>query len=183
MIFPDITRTNEDLQQILHLQQRNLKQNLDETEKDEQGFVTLQHDLPTLQQMHEIAPSIIIKDDDSIVGYALTMLPECRILVPDLEPMFSLLQTLHWNNNPLRSCKYYVMGQVCIAKEHRGRGLFRTLYHHHREVYQSDFDLLITEISMQNRRSIRAHEKVGFVPIHTHSDELDEWSVVAWDWS
>jgi hypothetical protein len=183
MIFPDITRTADDLQQILHLQQQNLKQNLDEGEKNEQGFVTLEHDMATLRHMHELAPGIVVKDNQRIVGYALTMLPECRSLVPDLEPMFALLETLSWRNSLLSSYRYYVMGQVCIAKEYRGRDLFKALYHHHRQVYQPRFDLIVTEISMENRRSLRAHEKIGFKPIHTHNDELDEWSVVAWDWS
>jgi RimJ/RimL family protein N-acetyltransferase len=75
------------------------------------------------------------------------------------------------------------MGQVCIAKPYRGRGLFKALFQHHKKIYQSQFDLFITEIATRNRRSMRAHEKVGFKVIHIHRDEMDEWNVVAWDWS
>ena len=38
--------------------------------------------------MHDLAPAVIIKDNDQVVAYALTMLRECRQLIPDLEPMF-----------------------------------------------------------------------------------------------
>ena len=183
MLFPGVITTNDELEQILHLQQQNLKQNIGEREMKEQGFVTLQHDLQTLQQMNALAPAVIIKDDDKIVAYALSMLRECRLLIPDLEPMFALLDSVQWNSKPLSAYRYYVMGQVCIAKSYRGQGLFEALFQHHKKIYSSRFDLFITEISTSNRRSIRAHEKTGFRQIHTHRDELDEWSIVGWDWS
>ncbi len=183
MIQPFLTNTTHDLQQILHLQNENLIQNLDETEIRSQGFVTLRHDFKILEQMHNLAPSVIIKDDDKVVAYALTMLPECRQLMPDLEPMFAIFDKLLWNNELLNNYRFYVMGQVCIAKEYRGKGLFEKLYQHHKKNYQPQFDLCITEISIRNHRSLRAHEKMGFKNIHTHRDKLDEWVVVGWDWN
>jgi GNAT superfamily N-acetyltransferase len=133
--------------------------------------------------MHDLAPTVIIKDGDKVVAYALTMLIECRQLMPDLEPMFALLDTLSWKNKPLNDHRFYVMGQICIAKACRGQGLFEQLYEHHKKIFQPRFDLFITEISTRNHRSLRAHEKVGFKPIHTHRDKLDEWRIVAWDGS
>ena len=182
MIRATTTSGIEELQQILQLQKENLAQNISEQEINSQGFVTLRHDLATLQIMHELAPSVIVKDGDKLVGYALTMLKECRRLIPDLESMFALLDTLSWKDKSLNSYNYYVMGQVCIAKEYRGKGLFEELYEHHKKIYRSRFDLFITEIATRNHRSLRAHEKVGFKTLYTHSDSLDEWNVVVWDW-
>lgn len=183
MLLPSLTETTQELQQILRLQEENLVQHIDETEMKSEGFVTLHHDLNILEQMHKLAPSVIIKNDDQVVAYALTMLQECRELMPDLEPMFSLLDKLSWKDKPLNDYSYYVMGQICIAKQYRGQGLFDELYSHHKKIYQPQFGLFITEISTRNHRSIRAHERVGFKTIHTHQDELDEWLVVGWDWN
>jgi len=182
MLQSILTSTTEELQQILKLQEENLAYHIDETEMRTQGFVTLSHDMKILKQMHRLAPTVIIKDDDKVVAYALTMLRECRQLVSDLEPMFSVLDKLNWKNKPLTDYSFYVMGQVCIAKRYRGQGLFDELYRHHKIIYQQQFDLLITEIATRNHRSIRAHERVGFKTIETHRDELDEWAVVGWDW-
>ena len=182
MLHPTLTSATEELQQILALQGENLLQHIDEKEIQSQGFVTLRHDLNILQQMHSLAPTVIVKDGDKVVGYALTMLPECRQLVPDLEPLFSRLDKLSWNGQPVTAHSFYVMGQVCIAKQYRGQGLFDELYSHHKRIFQAKFDLFITEIATRNHRSIRAHERVGFKAIHTHRDELDEWVVVGWDW-
>jgi ribosomal protein S18 acetylase RimI-like enzyme len=174
--------TTDDLQQILQLQKENLSINIDEQERKEQGFVTLHHTVEILQQMHDLAPSIIVKDGDRIAGYALVMPRACRELIPDLEPMFALFDTLSWNNKPLNDYRFYVMGQICIAKEYRGKGLIELLYHTHRDIYQSSYDFMITEVALRNQRSMRAHERVGFKTIHTHRDELDEWAVIVWDW-
>ena len=183
MLRSTLTSTIEELQQILQLQEENLIQHIDEKEMISQGFVTLRHDLKILEQMHNLAPTVIIKDDDKVVAYALTMLRECRRLIPDLEPMFGLLDKLSWNDKPLSEHSFYVMGQVCVAKQYRGQGLFDSLYKHHKKIYQPQFDLFITEISTRNVRSTRAHERVGFKTIYTHRDELDEWAVVAWNWA
>jgi GNAT superfamily N-acetyltransferase len=183
MLYATLAHSREELKQILQLQQENHIENIDGNEMQSQGFVTLRHDFETLNQMHELAASVIIKDDDKVVAYALTMLRECRQLIPDLEPMFALFDKLDWLNHPLNNYRFYVMGQVCVAKAYRGKGLFEQLYAHHRKTYQSQFDLLLTEISTRNHRSLRAHEKTGFKIIHTHRDNLDEWQVVGWDWS
>lgn len=172
-----------ELRQVLALQQLNLKEHISEIEKAEQGFLTLQHDLNTLQAMHQLAPSILIKDGPEVVAYALTMVRECRQLVPDLEPMFALFDRLEWKRKPLNDFRFYVMGQICVAKAYRGQGLFNRLYMSHREIYRDRFDLLLTEISTRNIRSVRAHERIGFKTIHKYRDEIDEWLVVGWDWS
>jgi len=183
MLYPTLANSTDELKQILQLQKENLRQYVTEAEMKSQGFVTLHHDLNALQRMHELGPSVIIKDQDRVVAYALTMFRECRELTPDLEPMFALLDQLSWSNKPLNDYRFYVMGQVCIARDYRGQGLFDELFSHHKKVYQSQFDLFITEIATRNVRSMRAHERVGFKTIHVHCDEIDEWAVVGWDWN
>ncbi|WP_426751158.1 GNAT family N-acetyltransferase [Myxococcus sp. Y35] len=172
-----------ELEQILALQQRNLKQALSADEMRSQGFVTVQHDLPALEQMHAMAPSIVAHHGEALVAYALTMPREARTLTPVLEPMFALFDTLEFRGKPLNQHRFYVMGQICIDKAHRGQGLFDRLYHQHRDHFRDRFDLIVTEVSSRNLRSLRAHERVGFETIHTYQDATDDWAVVAWDWA
>lgn len=183
MLYPTLANTTNDLQQILQLQKQNLAGHIDESEMKTQGFVTLRHSLKELEQMNNLAPSVIIKDDSKVVGYALTMLKECKQIIPDLEAMFRLFDSLTWSDKLLNNYSFYVMGQVCIHKDYRGKGLFEQLYFHHKKIYSSKFELFLTEIATRNHRSLRAHEKVGFKTIHIHRDNLDEWAVVGWDWS
>lgn len=181
LIATTVTDTSE-LDQVLDLQKKYLVTHVDKEEMQSQGFVTVQHTPERLQQMHSLAPSIIIKKDEKVVAYALVMLNECRNLVPELVPMFNSFDQLTWQGKLLSEYRFYVMGQIAVAKEYRGQGLFDMLYHKHREVYQSQFDFIITEVATRNKRSLRAHERVGFETIHVYTDELDEWAVVLWDW-
>lgn len=43
---------------------------------------------------------------------------------------------------------------------------------------QQQFDFVITEISAANHRSLRAHQKTGFITIAAHTDDLNEWAVI-----
>ncbi|HYF31538.1 MAG TPA: GNAT family N-acetyltransferase [Chitinophagaceae bacterium] len=177
------TREVKDLEQILSLQRANLIKGLSTAEWQDQGFVTVEHTLDVLQRMHDTAPSIIIKDNDRVIAYALAMPRECGRMVPVLVPMFENLEKLYWKDKPLNQQRFYVMGQICIDKAYRGRGLFDALYQKHKEVYSDRFDLLVTEIATRNTRSLRAHERVGFKTVNIYRDETDEWAVVIWDWA
>lgn len=182
MLYATEVTTDEELFQIHELNRENLKGNISQQEQEEQGFVTWLYPISLLQQMHEIAPSIIVKDEDKVVGYALVTPVEAGSFHPDLQTMMDNLETLVYNGEPLSSYSYYIMGQVCIDKEYRGKGIFNMLFQKHKELYSSTYELIVTEISTTNYRSQKAHEKIGFTTIHTYSDPLDEWNVVVWDW-
>jgi GNAT superfamily N-acetyltransferase len=175
-------RDRRELEQIHELQRQNLAPALAAEEARAQGFVTVEHTLDTLERMHALAPSIVTRDGDRVVGYALAMAVEARRYVPILESMFQLLESLSWRGRPLSALPFYVMGQVCVAKAYRGRGVFDALYQGHKAEYAERFELCVTEIATRNTRSLRAHERVGFVPIHQYRDAVDEWLLVGWDW-
>lgn len=181
-ILIDIARTERDLQGILDLQQRNLVTRLDANALPADGFVTVEHDLELLQRMNAAAPHVIAKAHDQVVAYALTMLPSFRTEIPLLVPMFDMIDQLHYQGQPMTSCRYYIMGQVCVDESQRGKGIFDGLYAKHCETMSSAFDLCVTEISERNPRSIRAHERAGFTTLHTYRDTTDIWRVVVWDW-
>lgn len=172
----------EELQQVLFLQQKNLARNISRQEAIEQGYVTVIHTPDQLQKMHQLAPAILAKEDEEVVGYALSMLISCSKLIPVLEPMFASFENLDYKGGPLKSFSYYVMGQICIDKAHRGQGIFDKLYAGHKETYGAQFDCVVTEVATRNARSIRAHQRVGFDTIHKYTDETDDWEVMVWGW-
>ncbi len=185
MLTITTAQTEADLRGILALQQQNLVRNLAPNVQQQQGFVTLQYTLAQMQQMHEAGPGIIAKDGETVVGYALVTLPEIRQAVPELGSLFDQIDALSYQNKPLSQFPYYVMGQVCVADGYRGQGIFDRMYQHHRDTYQSRYQLLITDISARNTRSIRAHERVGFRSIARFHETTagEDWMVVVWDWS
>ncbi len=100
----------------------------------------------------------------------------------DLKRMINNLELINYKDRPLSSYTWYIMGQVCIKKNYRGKGIFKLLFQKHKELYSREYELMITEISTANHRSQKAHEKVSFKTVYTYSDDLDKWNVVVWDW-
>ncbi|MEO6329175.1 MAG: GNAT family N-acetyltransferase [Ginsengibacter sp.] len=182
MLQTTIVTKEDELIQIHRLNQQNLRQYLSAEEKQQEGFVSWLYSMELLQEMHNLAPSIIVKDMDAVIGYALVTLKEAATFHRDLQIMIDNLHALSYHDKPLYSYDFYCMGQVCIHKDYRGKGVFNMLYQKHREIYSSRFQLLVTEISASNLRSQKAHENVGFKTMHTYHDEMDEWNVVVWDW-
>ncbi|MFN0174054.1 MAG: N-acetyltransferase family protein [Saprospiraceae bacterium] len=184
IIFSSVA-TSDEVTQILDLQAQNHVLNVSPAVAQEQGFVTVKHDPLVLQRMNEVAPSIIAKDGGRVVGYALVMPRSFSADIPILQPMFDLLDTLSWQGTPLcENSRWFAMGQICVAEGYRGMGVFDGMYQKMKEVCQSEFDFVITEIAERNVRSIRAHERVGFETLHTFSDAVagEVWRVVVWDW-
>ena len=183
MMYAVTASTDRELEQILALQQLNLRGVQPAAVEKEQGFVTVAHTFIQLRQLNDCAPAILVKDGDHLAGYALVMTPESAGTVPELAELFNGLSRVMYRGEPLKHRRWYVMGQVCVAERFRGRHVFSLLYAMHRHCYSPRYDLLITEISERNTRSLRAHEKIGFRPVDAHRMAGEKWVVVAWDWS
>ena len=174
--------TDEELHQILSLQQANHATTLSHAQADRDGFVTVMHSFDLLKQMNLAAPQIIAKDGGKVIGYALVMLKSFGNLIPVLQPMVNRLGTIQYEDKNITDYSFYIMGQICVGEDYRGKGVFDALYHKHRELYRQQFDLCITSVSLRNKRSMRAHERVGFTVVHSFQDSTDEWNILAWHW-
>ncbi|MEN2284048.1 GNAT family N-acetyltransferase [Algoriphagus sp. SE2] len=175
--------SESDLQGILELQQKNLPQNITPEEKSEQGFVRVEHNLELLGLLNSIEAHVIAKDGNSVVAYILAMTKKSRNDVPMLIPMFHQLDKLTYKGKLVSEYNYMVIGQVCIGKNYRGQGLFASCFEAYSAAFAKDYDFAITEISISNPRSIKAHQKAGFEIIHTFQDEFETWVIVVCDWN
>lgn len=169
---------------ILALQQKNLKKNLTTEVIASQGFVTVEHQYEVLKAMNDAEPSVIAKDGDTVVGYCLAMLSQFREGVPELKPLFDLLDQVGYDGKKLKDYKYFVMGQVCVGEGYRGEGVFDKMYQHLKEKLSDRYQLCVTDIARSNVRSQKAHARVGFEFIYEFFDaNLNEhWRIVVWDW-
>ena len=182
MLYPAVVTSLNELEQIQELNCQNLKANFSVEEQAQEGFVSWPYSLKLLEQMNGLAPSIIVKQEEDVVGYALVTLVEASAFHEDLKLMLANISTVQYKGRSLAHYNFYLMGQVCIKKEFRGKGVFSLLYQEHKKVYSKDYELLVTEISAKNKRSLKAHEKLGFETIHKYKIDEDEWIVVAWNW-
>jgi len=176
-------KTDDDLKAILALQKANLKENINLLEAETQGFVTCNHSFEVLKLMNHPYPHIIAKNNQKLAGYALIMSKSHSDKVPEIVSMFTQINQLSYKSKALKDANYVVMGQICVAKNFRGKGVFTSLYETMFAALKPHFTYIITSIATSNKRSVKAHQKVGFKGILTFTDEIEEWVLVLKDLS
>ncbi|MEM6396575.1 MAG: GNAT family N-acetyltransferase [Bacteroidota bacterium] len=177
-----LSRDKADMEQIVTLQAKNHKRTVDELLRNEQGFVSISHDTELLWAMHQLTPHVVADSDGEIVGYALSMEERFRHEIPDLEPTIKLIEKATYKSLSIAETPYLIMGQVCVAEQARGQKLVDRMYNFMRQTYHNRYRFFITEISLNNPRSIRVHERCGFEELFRHTDENDDWVTVILDW-
>lgn len=183
MLVYTISKTDEELLQILELQKNNLPDNLSDEQMASGGFVTLRHTLDLLKKQNAIEQNIIAKDHNRVIAYVLALTVASRFDMPVLFPMFDAFDELEYDQKKISSYKYIVVGQVCVAADYRGKGVFDKCYYEYKNRFAGKYDFAITEISTRNYRSKNAHHRIGFKSIHNYIDpDGAGWEVVLWDW-
>ena len=167
--------SRHELEQILAIQKRNLRTGLSEEVKSKEGFLTVSHSIDILSRMNETCPHIIAKSGSLVAGYALCMHPKHSNDIPVLKPMFKKIDKLLD-----KGIKYMAMGQICIDKSFRRKGVFAGLYKFMGDQLREDYDLIITEVDSDNVRSLGAHYKVGFNDLIVYQSGGCTWHLIQW---
>ena len=173
MIYYAKVKNDKELLEILELQKKNLPENLSAIEKEKQGFVTVKHSFNILKKMNDACKHTIAKYNDKVVGYALSMTKDFASDIEVLKPMFVEISDAISKEN------YIVMGQICIDKRFRGQGLFKGLYNFMKtETCALNYTKIITEIDINNSRSIKAHKSLGFKDLKDYKVKNKNWRIV-----
>ncbi|MBO0321256.1 GNAT family N-acetyltransferase [Muricauda sp. CAU 1633] len=173
MIYCKQASSDQELEQILSLQQENLIKSLSAEDKEKEGFLTVEHSMEILKAMNEKCGHIIAVDNGDVVGYALCMHSIFADSIAVLRPMFTEIKKVIQNQD-----NYMVMGQICVAKSHRGKGIFRNLYLTMKNRLPEGFDTIITEVDGKNKRSLSAHAAVGFKTLKVYPSDDKEWHLI-----
>ena len=168
--------TESELRQILNLQQANLPKSLTEEERKKEGFVTVEHDLSLLKRMNDRCAHFIAVSNNDVIGYALSMHSDFGDEIEVLVPMFSEIQNVVPSNET-----YIVMGQICIARDFRRKGIFRRLYEEMRKGLIPEYDKIITEVDSKNLHSLEAHLAIGFKRLENYESDGHIWELIYLD--
>lgn len=176
MITYHRAKTDQELEEILALQSLNLFVNVSDNDKLKEGFLTLQHDFDILKKMNDACAHCVAKVDGKIVGFALSMLQDFKNDIPLLVPMFKEIDKAIEERKLV--INYVVMGQVCVDRSQRGKGVFRGLYTYMAAEMKSGFDAIITEVDTKNTRSLNAHKSVGFKLLKNYTSNNQLWEII-----
>jgi ribosomal protein S18 acetylase RimI-like enzyme len=177
-----LVETEQEIIGLKQLQTNNLRRLIGEEEAMKEGFVTSEYALSLLQQMHEIHPSIIVKEGEEVVGYTIVTNKEVYGAHPELDHLFNTLDATEYKGALLKNSNYILIGQVCVAKSHRGQGWVPKMYDYYKSLHAKNYSYLVTDISQANKRSVRMHQKIGFETIGVIEQVGTGWDIVLWDW-
>ncbi|NND63295.1 MAG: N-acetyltransferase [Flavobacteriaceae bacterium] len=177
MIRYKLVTSEKELKQILELQRENLPSNISEEEKLQEGFVTVNHTFALLNEMNDACPHTIATHNSDVIGYALSMHPKFGDSIEVLKPMFAEIQK-YSDQLFQKPNNFLVMGQICISKDFRRKGIFRELYFQMKHNFIPPYEAIITEVDTANKRSLQAHYAVGFKQITMYSSGGQDWDLL-----
>ncbi|MBT8236944.1 MAG: GNAT family N-acetyltransferase [Bacteroidia bacterium] len=163
----------QELKQILELQTINLRSVISTNESRKEGFVSVVHTLDLLERMNTAAAHILAKEGEKVVGYALCMHPAFADEIPMLKPMFKRV-----NEQVGPHYKFMIMGQICIGKQYREKGIFRELYKAMAAALFPAYESIITEVDTDNQRSLQAHYAIGFEEMEVYRSGGRQWHLI-----
>lgn len=168
---------------IKELQTANLRSTLGDEESEKEGFVTAQYTVEFLEEMNQAEPSVIAKDGDRVVGYALVTTREIAQKHDLMRDLCDKINRHSFHGKDMSTFNYILVGQLCVAKSHRGLGLVQKMYDFYRKELSSKYPYCLTDVDERNPRSIKAHLKSGFEVLGTLHFGGNKWQIVIWDWN
>lgn len=175
--------TEEEIVGIKDLQMRNHKSILSQEEMSSQGFVTAEYSIDFLKKMNEAEPSVIAVDaQGQVVGYAIASPKSIMGYHSFLDELFIAADELNIQGIEGKNLNYILVGQLCVAKSHRGQGLVKAMYDYFRHILSPKYDCVITDVDIKNPRSLKAHLKAGYQIVETKTYGGLSWNVVFQDW-
>lgn len=151
-----------ELAQVHKLLQENLKQNLSYQERKQQGFITINYSLNSLIKLNKITPTIVATDGNKVIGYALSANRNCTGLDKFLDMIIAEVDRTFYNKNLLLESNYVMVGQLCVAKAYRRRGVSQKIYQEFKQEFHQTHPYCLTGVDVLNKGSIKSHKKCGF---------------------
>ena len=178
-----IRKANErDLSSVKKLQELSLSRNVPENDKEKEGFVSVESDISLLRTINKDIGILIADTDGKAIGYEMPLAPEHAAQIPLLDPFVEKFIELIYDGKRIGDYSWVIEGQINVDKEHKGKGIAETLHKNFVNMLKGKYDLIITEISDQNPRSLHVHtKKLGMSIVDEYQAEGRNWYILMQD--
>lgn len=153
-----------DFPQILALQSRNLRWNLDEVQQ-QQGFLSLEYGERDLTAINNGLGIYVAAAGDRLLAYAMAETREFAGGVPLIAHMVSRFPDASYNDQPVTGVRYFIYGPVCIDSAARGQGLLNGLLQAMSAALSAYFDIGVAFIAKSNVHSYHAHVRKNHMTV------------------
>lgn len=159
-----------DYPEIVELESQNLASALTQTEKED-GFLSGFFNAEQLAVMNDDLCIVVCLENQRLLGFLCAGTVEFNKTFGLPMAMITRYPQIRFQNKSLDSYLSYVSGPVCVQRTERGRGIFQGLYAKLFELLPREYELAATLISINNPRSLSAHEKIGFERVDRFEQE------------
>jgi predicted GNAT superfamily acetyltransferase len=146
----------EDYPSILRLQSANDITNLSDEERKE-GFLSAQFTPEQTAQIAEDLGTMVAVVDHELAGFLCAFRREFDTGSPVIAKMIESYDRVTFEGKPLSFFNSYIYGPVCIARQHRRRGLLRGLYEAQKKDLAGRYEVGVAFVSRSNPHSLQAH--------------------------
>ncbi len=171
-----------DLTQIKHLQESSHYRRVSNSEKEKEGFVSVESDIPLLRTINKDIGILVAEVDGKVVGYEMPLGSEQAAQIPLLDPFVERFTKLNYEGQKIGGYRWVIEGQINIDRNYKGQGIAEALHKNFVDLLRGKYDLIVTEISDQNPRSLHVHtKKLGLKIIDEYQAEGRNWYVLLQD--
>lgn len=152
-----ILATKNDIEGVLSLHKKYHVQTIAENDKDD-GFITTQLDEVLLTELIDEEKGLFVaKQDNKIIGFAMSASWDYCSKWPMFEYMISKLGEINFLGQQITTENSYQYGPICIDKDFRNTGVLEGLFDFARSEMQKRYTILVTFVNKKNPRSVKAH--------------------------
>jgi hypothetical protein len=145
-----------DYPDILALQSAYFIANLSEEER-KQGFLSARFTEEQTAKIAEDLGIMLAVLEQRVAGFVCAFRNDFETGSPVIAAMLRSYARLSFEGRPLSWFQSYIYGPVCIAREHRRRGLLRGLYEAQKRDLAGQFEIGVAFVARNNPHSLSAH--------------------------
>lgn len=149
-----------DYASVVELQSANLASNLSEDQKSD-GFLSVGFTEEQFAGMDSDLAVVLGLDGNTVKAFLCTSTVEFNRPFALPRAMIDRFAHVIFDDKPLSEWRVAITGPVCIDASLRGQGVLEKLYVCFYDVAPPQYELAVVFVSLQNPRSIKAHEKLG----------------------
>lgn len=177
--MPVTVATPAHLAGMLALQEANLAANLSDADR-RAGFLSARFSAADFSRMGAEAAVLVAEEEGRVAGYVCSATVADSLQVPILAALIAEFPRLNFGGRPLDAQAVVIYGPVCVAREARGKGLFRALVEGLKAQLAGRFETAVAFIASDNPRSLAAHvDGLGMALLGSYSFRDRDYAIIA----
>lgn len=172
----------EEISKIISLQNFTHFSNVSDNQKEKEGFVSVRTNIDQLNKLNKRVGVLVAVSGNKVIGYEMPLDLDIAREIILLDPFIERFLKIDYKGKKIKNYKWIIEGQINIQKEYKGMGIAEKLHKEFIKILKPKYELIVTEISDQNPRSLYVHtKKLGFKIIQTYSSNGRNWHILIQD--